>query len=375
MRVIVNALSATNLSARAVLLGHLSRLAEWTLTDHEYVVLHHAANRDIRRDMGPNVCFIEAPEKTAHWFGRSVWERMNLPKLLAEQKPDILLMPSGTVVGNCTVPQVSYAMNPWCLVRRTQRTAGERIKGFLQRYAYRQAVRKAAMMAYLSEYMRLAYRANAECEENLSEVVYAGLEDDLLKAAAEAENLSHHPNRIVSVSVMAPHKGVETMVQAVSLLRKTHGIPAELELVGGWPDENYRRLIQDIIDELNLVDCITFSGHVSRSELFKRYSEARVFCLMSWCESFGIPAVEAQAFGTPVVSSNCCAIPEVCGKGGTYPAPGDAAATADALAKLLAEEETWRSFSKAAIQNATRFRYDICTKPLMRMFEVAGKSR
>ncbi|GAG17383.1 unnamed protein product, partial [marine sediment metagenome] len=55
MRVVVNALSATNLSGRRVLLGHVSRLARWTAGRHEYCVLYHRANRDIRRDLGPNV--------------------------------------------------------------------------------------------------------------------------------------------------------------------------------------------------------------------------------------------------------------------------------------------------------------------------------
>ncbi|GAG38867.1 unnamed protein product, partial [marine sediment metagenome] len=94
-------------------------------------------------------------------------------------------------------------------------------------------------------------------------------------------------------------------------------------------------------------------------------------CLMSRCESFGIPAVEAQSFGTPVVSSDCCAIPEVCGKGGVYPQPGDARGTAEALFRLLTDGATWRRLSCSAMDNAAKYRYDLCTRPLMRMFEIA----
>ena len=88
---------------------------------------------------------------------------------------------------------------------------------------------------------------------------------------------------------------------------------------------------------------------------------------MSWCESFGIPAVEAQCFGTPVVSSNCCAIPEVCGTGGIYPAPGDSDGTATALARLLTDAGEWRRISQAASANAAKYTYDLTARPLLRV--------
>jgi len=372
VKVLVNALSATNLSGRQALLGHLSRLARWTAGEHVFVVLYHAANRDLVRDLGSNVSWAEAPAAASHWTFRSLWERTRLPGLARRLRAELYFTPSGAVTGGLDIPQVSMALNPWCFVRRVHRGAGERLKARLQRFAYRQAVRKAAMMAYASRYLQDAYRANAGVRERAAEVVYPALDDETAEAVASPRTRPpREKRRIVCVSRMAWHKGVETVVEAVDILRREHGIEAELRLVGGWASADYERFIRGRVERLGLSGAVAFDGHVTRQQLLESYARARVFCLMSWCESFGIPSVEAQALGLPVVVSNCCAMPEVCGEGGLYPEPGDAAGTARALAALLGDEGEWRRRSEAALANAARFRYDITSRPLMRMFERA----
>jgi glycosyltransferase involved in cell wall biosynthesis len=96
---------------------------------------------------------------------------------------------------------------------------------------------------------------------------------------------------------------------------------------------------------------------------------------MSRCESFGIPAVEAQAFGTPVVGSNVCAMPEVCGDGGVFGAPEDVPATANLLQRLLTDSADWQDFSDAARRNAAKYQWSECSRPLLSLFEMGGAER
>jgi len=146
-------------------------------------------------------------------------------------------------------------------------------------------------------------------------------------------------------------------------------VRADLRLVGAWPDRGYERSIRAQVRAGGLSEQVVFAGHVPRGQLHRDYAESRVFCLMSRCESFGIPAVEAQAFGTPVVGSDCCAIPEICGAGGVYPRPGDWAETARQLASLLTDDRRWSELSGKARANAQRFRWDACSRGLLEMFE------
>lgn len=369
MRVLVNALSVNNMSGRHVLLGHLTQLAEWTRSEHQYLVLYHPGNSDLCRALGENVQWQACPAYTAHWAGRAAWEATRLSGIARRSRADFLFSPAGTVVPQLSLPQVSFAQNPWALVDGLRTSAADKLKAGLQRRNYRTAVRKAAMLVYNSEYMRALYRRNAGCEEKASAVVYQAVDEDT-RAAAEhlRDRVQRQQFQVLSVSAMAPHKNMESLVEAMAQLRGQHGVPARLVMAGPWPDAVYRKRIMAQIGQLNLDKCVEIRGHVSRGELHRLYAESKVFALMSRCESFGIPAVEAQAFGTPVVSSDCCAIPEVCGAGGRYFEPSNSAGVAAALADLLTNANNWQRLSQGARDNAIRFQWQRVSRGMLTMF-------
>jgi glycosyltransferase involved in cell wall biosynthesis len=369
MRILVNALSVTNLSGRHVLLGHLSQLANWSSNEYEFIILFHESNKAIRTDFGTNVKWRQLPKYTTNWILRSVWEQTLIHKLIKQEKIDVLFLPSGISVPNLNIPQITLAQNPWCLMPEVHKNVFEKSKALVQRQAYKNAMRISHVMAFNSEYMRQAYRKNAGFREKSSLIVYQGINDDTHKAAKSyPRNSKRLNNQIVSVSVMAPHKNAETLVHAVSILNHNYKLPCKLLFIGAWPDKSYENKIRKLVYDLKLNDQIEFKGHVSRQKLYSYYAESKVFCLMSLCESFGIPAVEAQSFGTPVVSSNCCAIPEVCGEGGIYLAPMDPYSVADKIAELLTNETKWQELSQDAIKNSKKYRWELCSRPLFEIF-------
>lgn len=378
MKIVVNALSVTNLSGRHVLLGHLEQAAAAAAPETRFVVLHHAANADIRRDLGERVRWIECPPWTRRWLPRTVWERVSLPGSGILDDADWLVSPAGTVVPGLPVRQLAFAQNPWCLVPEVHRGVGERLKAALQRSAYRRAMAEADLMVFNSEFMRDAYRANAGFRERRSFVAPQGLDRATWDAAERLDGVARDPLRVVSVSQMAPHKGAEVLVEALRRVREEHGVPATLSLVGSWPDPRYESRVRRLVARLGLDDVVDFRGFVDRDELHRAYASARVFGLLSRCESFGIPAVEAQAFGTPVVTSDCCAVPEVCGEGGAFCAPTDAGSAAAAIAGLLTDEARWEEASRAARRNAERYRWEGCSEPFveaLRRCESGGDAR
>ena len=372
MRVLVNALSLGSLSGQHVLFGHLSQLAKWTATQHEFIVLvdeRHSENARCALRF-PNVRFTVAPSWAGHWAIRSAWEASRIPSLLKRSSIDRYFTPAGTILPRCSVPQISLAQNPWCLVPEIHRSVGEKTKAHLQRIAYRRAAISADLMVYNSHHIQGLYEKNARSGHLAPSVIAnQGIHEETHQAAEEKRlSAERKPWRILSVSAMAHWKGAETVVSSVALLR-ARGVPAELVMVGPWPDDSYLQKIRNLIAEHQLESAITIAGKVSVGDLYDHYATARVFCLMSRCESFGIPAVEAQAFGTPVVGSSSCAMQEIGGDGGLFGLPGDVSHTTEMLQTLLTDETKWQITSECALNNAARYRWELCSRPLLKMFQ------
>jgi glycosyltransferase involved in cell wall biosynthesis len=371
MRILVNSLSARALSGWHVLRGHLRQLAIWSIGEHEFVLLHDRDQRFLTEDLPENVQSYEIGYRLESWLARTVWESTQLSRLIRQRGIDLLFTVSGTASYGVPVPQVSLALNPWCLVPSIQKRSRDQIKAAVQRWAYRRAMRSADMMFFCSEHLRSLYRRNNPGgRETKTAIAYIGLEEQTWRAVEESKNVQRDPGLIVTVSAMASWKGVEHVLRALRVLSQ-EGIDFRLRIVGPW-DAAYRRSIEQLIGEFGLDDRVTITGKVTKAELHRHYAEASVYCLLSHLESFGIPAVEAQAFGTPVVGSTVCAMPEVCGDGGLFAAPDDLTSCANHLRTLLTDESFRTQLADRALANAQQFRWDHCSKPLKEMYQLVS---
>lgn len=77
-----------------------------------------------------------------------------------------------------------------------------------------------------------------------------------------------------------------------------------------------------------------YPGYIANQDLVTLYNAAFAFLYPSLRESFGIPMLEAMACGTPIVTSNTSAMPEVAGQGAILINPENPQEIADALLKL-----------------------------------------
>ena len=154
------------------------------------------------------------------------------------------------------------------------------------------------------------------------------------------------PGRIVAMaSADAPMKGIATLLEAFAKLRTERDV--ELVLVTTLkPGGRTERLI----DELGIVDHVTFVNGISDAELVDVMGSAEVACVPSLYEGFSLPTAELMACATPLVVSRAGAIPEVVGDDGdcaTLVTPGDVGELEAAIEDLLDDPERREAMGRA----------------------------
>lgn len=109
---------------------------------------------------------------------------------------------------------------------------------------------------------------------------------------------------ILSVATLNKRKNIPMLIDAYSQLDSD----IKLVLVGKASSESFNCNNQNII----------FTGYLSDDELKVLYKHAFLYVFPSVYEGFGIPIIDAQAFGIPVICSNIPVFKEIAGKGAEF---------------------------------------------------------
>jgi glycosyltransferase involved in cell wall biosynthesis len=102
--------------------------------------------------------------------------------------------------------------------------------------------------------------------------------------------------------------------------------------------------------------------------LRRLYREAIALVVQSRAEGFGLPALEAMAVGTPVVSSGGGALPEVTGDAALPVAEPTGEAWAAAIARISGEDALWERLSAAGRARAREFSWDAAARATAQVY-------
>jgi glycosyltransferase involved in cell wall biosynthesis len=186
-------------------------------------------------------------------------------------------------------------------------------------------------------------------------VVHSGISLDATRRTTrlrirERLNLPSDTRIAANVAALVPHKNHASLVNAAGVLVSRY--PDLHWVIAG--EGQLRKQLESQIKSLRLSGRVHLIGHIDAPE--RLIADADVFVMSSREEGLGTTVLEAMALGIPIASTTAGGLPELLSRGaGLLVHPGDPAALADAVGRILEDSELARRLAARAREEVLRF--------------------
>lgn len=218
------------------------------------------------------------------------------------------------------------------------------------------------------------------------EVIYEGYDKDRFKY--QKSNIKNdtfvdtlidyklQPNTYyLFVGTVQPRKNLERVIKAFAIhLRGVGKVKPRSHLGGGiklviagskgWMSDE----IYQLPKKLGIEDKVKFQGYVPDERLPALYSGAIALVFPSLFEGFGLPILEAQACGCPVITSKISSMPEVAGKGAILVDPLSVDDIVEGMSRIM-NKELRIKLIRQGLENIKRFSWEKCADQTLKVFE------
>lgn len=155
---------------------------------------------------------------------------------------------------------------------------------------------------------------------------------------------------VICVSNRKGHKNESRLLDAFALAK----LPADVKLVlTGTPDS---ALLARALS-LNIGSRLVFSGNLDEERLADLYRGALFLIFPSLYEGFGLPIIEAFSCGTPVITSNVTAMPEIAGEAACLVDPNNVEDIANSIDDLYQSQDLRAALRKKGLIRARSFNW------------------
>ncbi|MCM3502802.1 glycosyltransferase family 4 protein [Microbacterium sp. P26] len=280
--------------------------------------------------------------QTVGRFTGHAWEQIDLPRF-ARRRGELLLNLTSTGPmwhrpQISTLHDITWIRHPESFSRRFRA---------LYSVVIPRVVAHSERMITVSEFSRGEISRRFGVPTDHFAVVPNSAQNILALASTPPATSSNRPY-LLAVSSPNRHKNVARMLDAFAIFARTHP-EVELRVVGSQTN-SFARQQFDTSDAR-----VRFLGRVDDAELAALYRGALAFVFPSLYEGFGIPPIEAQMCGCPVIAARAASLPEVLGDSALYVDPLDVDDIAAAMSRVADDEGVRARLIAAGELNARRF--------------------
>lgn len=326
-------------------------------TQNEYVVFVKP-DKDVCLQSSQNLKVVEVKGKTY-----IDWEQISLPKAIEQENIDLMHFTSNTASVNIKCPFILTLHDIIYLEKFFSKGSLYQVAGhFYRRWNVPKIAPKAEYVLTVSEFEKLQIQKSLGIKYTQLKAIYNAYnqnfrmieDEEALEQVRKKYNLPC--DFIFFLGNKAPKKNMKRVLEAYAAYIDPNLTPLNLVIA-----ESSENDIVQLLTEINRKDIfekIILTGYVQHSELPYIYNLATLFLYPSLRESFGIPIIEAMACGTPVITSNTSAMPEVADDAAMLVNPFDVEAITQAIRKVLENQKLYNHLKYSGLNRAMAFSWE-----------------
>lgn len=293
----------------------------------------------------------------SRWRTEMTWALFNRPDMTSLAKgADWLYCPAEAYVPARGIPMAMtvHCVNwferdlPWSNTRATRRDR------FRMGLKWRPMLRKSRIIFTVSNFLKSRIIALFGVPEEKIIVVGNGVEQEYFDAGRSTDPI---PTRdrpyIVIVGGLTARKGAPHVLEVAKQLQTTD---PDIELiVAGTSEPEFARQAREYKN-------ITSIGHETAATISSLLRGSVALLFLSRYETFGIPAVEAMAAGTPAIVSHWAALPEIVGDGGLIVHPDKPDEAIDMIRQLRRDSAFRNGQIQKGLAHVQQYRWEHCAR-------------
>ena len=291
----------------------------------------------------------------------ATWEQIQLPLKIKKIKPAFLHCTANTAPLYSPVPLIITIHD--VIYLENLNFSGSWYQNFgniYRRFVVPKVARKAQIIITVSEYEKKVIGRRLNLPDEKIRVIYNAVNPEFKLLPVSQLNTfkikyNLPDNFILHFGNTAPKKNTKGVLNAYAIYsyNKSNSIPLVIT-------DCSKEYIVDLLKQIHqpeLINKIMILNYVPFSEVPFLYNLATVFLYPSHRESFGMPVIEAMACGTPVITSNTSALPEIAGGAACLIDPQKPEEIAASIEILLKDTGFYMSQVEKGLQNVMRFNW------------------
>ncbi|MDP2933117.1 MAG: glycosyltransferase family 1 protein [bacterium] len=319
------------------------------------------SREELRGELGQLPTNFES--KVLKWPPKFLWTQVRLSWEMLVRPPDVLFVPAHTVpiLGRVkrvvTIHDVGFRVYPelysWVDILYHRFSVW-----FASRFAYK--------IICVSEFTKGELIKYYHTDPKKVTVIPLGVKDpNFLKQAKTSPfpllmrrglegvpGLNNQNPFLLFIGRLEKKKNILGILKAFNALREK--FPTLRLVLAGLPGHGFAE-IENYLRDQKLWDFVEIRGYITEIEKQELYRGACAFVFPTFYEGFGMPILEAQSLGCPVVTSKYGATAEVAKNSALLVDPQEPVEIAGACSKLIEDESLRESLIAAGLENVKQY--------------------